>query len=71
MITQSREGWVMSDPRDDQALVEKISFYLNHDRIEKSSIVARHLAESYSLERNWREMDGVFRKSLLGGGTSG
>ena len=71
MITQSREGWVMSDPRDDQALVEKISFYLNHDRIEKSSIVARHLAESYSLERNWREMDGVFRKSLLGGRTSG
>jgi UDP-glucose:(heptosyl)LPS alpha-1,3-glucosyltransferase len=64
MITQSQEGWVMSDPRDDQALIEKISFYLNHDRIEKSSIVARHLAESYSLERTWDEMKNIFRRNV-------
>jgi len=71
IVTQGQEGFVISDPRDDQTLVEKISFFLNREKLEKASIAARHLAESYSLERNWREMDGVFRKSLLGGGTSG
>ena len=71
IITQGQEGFVISAPRDGQALGEKISFFLNREKLEKASIAARYLAESYSLERNWREMDGVFRKSLLGGGTSG
>jgi len=46
-------------------------FFLDREKLERASIAARRLAESYSLERNWREMDGVFRKSLLGGGASG
>ena len=36
--------------------------------MEKASIAARHLAESYSLERNWREMKNIFQKNLLEGG---
>ena len=71
IITQGQEGSVISDPREDQALAEKILFFLEREKLERASIAARRLAESYSLERNWREMDGVFRKSLLGGGTSG
>jgi UDP-glucose:(heptosyl)LPS alpha-1,3-glucosyltransferase len=67
IITQGQEGFVIPDPRDDQALVEKISFFLNRERVEKASVAARHLAESYSLERNWREMEQVFKNTLVKG----
>lgn len=68
IITQGQEGFVISDPRDDRALVEKISFFLNREKLEGASIAARHLAESYSLERNWREMENIFRDNLRKGG---
>jgi UDP-glucose:(heptosyl)LPS alpha-1,3-glucosyltransferase len=71
IITQGKEGFVISDPRDDQALAEKISSFLNREKIDKASIVARHLAESYSLERNWDEMNNIFRKNLLEGVAAG
>ena len=64
IITQGQEGFVISDPREDQSLAETISFFLNREKLEKASIAARRLAESYSLEKNWREMDSLFRKSL-------
>jgi UDP-glucose:(heptosyl)LPS alpha-1,3-glucosyltransferase len=64
IMTQGQEGFVISDPRDDQSLVEKISFFLSRQELEKASIAARRLAESYSLERNWREMKNVFERSL-------
>ena len=70
IITQGQEGFVISDPWQDQSLAETISFFLNREKLEKASIAARRLAESYSLERNWREMDGLFRKSLWGGEAS-
>jgi UDP-glucose:(heptosyl)LPS alpha-1,3-glucosyltransferase len=62
IITQGKEGFVISDPRDDQALAEKISSFLNREKIDKASIVARQLAESYSLERNWKEMKDILDK---------
>jgi UDP-glucose:(heptosyl)LPS alpha-1,3-glucosyltransferase len=64
IITQGQEGFVISDPRDDEALVEKISFFLDREKVEKASTAARRLAESYSLERNWREMRNVFQKNV-------
>jgi UDP-glucose:(heptosyl)LPS alpha-1,3-glucosyltransferase len=67
IITQGQEGFVISDPREDQVLVEKISFFLNREKIEKASIAARHLGESYSLERNWREMNIIFQKNFIEG----
>jgi UDP-glucose:(heptosyl)LPS alpha-1,3-glucosyltransferase len=70
IITQGQEGFVISDPREDQALAENILFFLNREKLGKASIAARRLAESYSLERNWREMDSLFRKSLWGGEAS-
>lgn len=59
IITEGQEGFVISDPRDDQALVEKISLFMNRQNAERISIAARHLAESYSLERNWKEMNSI------------
>ena len=56
MITQGQEGFVISDPRDGRTLVEKILFFLNPEKLTRASIAARHLAESYSLERNWKEI---------------
>jgi UDP-glucose:(heptosyl)LPS alpha-1,3-glucosyltransferase len=64
IITQGREGFVISDPRDVQSLVEKISLFLNREKVEKASVAARHLAESYSLERNWREMKNIFERNF-------
>jgi UDP-glucose:(heptosyl)LPS alpha-1,3-glucosyltransferase len=59
IITESREGFIISDPRDDKVLAKRISFFLDSGRMEKASVAARHLAESYSLERNWREMRNI------------
>ena len=64
IITEGQEGFVISDPRDDQPLAEKISFFLNREKVERASIAARQLAESHSLERNWREMKNIFQKSF-------
>jgi UDP-glucose:(heptosyl)LPS alpha-1,3-glucosyltransferase len=64
IMTQGQEGFVISDPRDDQSLVEKISFFLSREKLEKASVAARRLAESYSLDRNWREMKNIFEKNL-------
>lgn len=64
IITEGQEGFVISDPRDDQTLMEKISFFLNREKVEKASTAARQLAESYSLEKNWREIKNIFQKSF-------
>jgi len=56
-----------SRTRDDQILVEKISYLLNHEKIEKASIAARQLAESYSLERTERDENILHQKCLEGG----
>jgi UDP-glucose:(heptosyl)LPS alpha-1,3-glucosyltransferase len=69
IVTQGQEGFVISDPRDVRALAEKISFFLNPEKLERASVAARHLAESYSLERNWAEMKHAFHRNLLEGGT--
>jgi UDP-glucose:(heptosyl)LPS alpha-1,3-glucosyltransferase len=66
IITQGQEGFVISDPREGQALVEKITFFLNREKAQRASIAARHLAESYSLEKNWREIKNIFQNHLSG-----
>jgi UDP-glucose:(heptosyl)LPS alpha-1,3-glucosyltransferase len=66
IITEGQEGFVISDPRDGQALVEKICFFLNREKVEKASVAARRLAESYSLERNWSEMRDIFERRFKG-----
>ncbi len=71
IITQGQEGFVISDPRDDQVLSEKISFFLSRETLKKASVAARSLAERHSLERNWREMDHLFRRSVSEGEMSG
>jgi UDP-glucose:(heptosyl)LPS alpha-1,3-glucosyltransferase len=64
IITQGQEGFIISDPRDPQGLMEKLSFFLNREKVERASIAARHLAEFYSLERNWREMKNIFERDF-------
>jgi UDP-glucose:(heptosyl)LPS alpha-1,3-glucosyltransferase len=64
IITEGQEGFVIPDPRDGQTLVEKICFFLNREKVEKASVAARHLAESYSLEKNWREMRNIFERAM-------
>jgi UDP-glucose:(heptosyl)LPS alpha-1,3-glucosyltransferase len=68
IITQGQEGFVISDPRDGQALGEKISFFLDREKLARASVAARHLAESYSLEKNWREVESILHDNLADGG---
>jgi glycosyltransferase involved in cell wall biosynthesis len=65
IITQGQEGFVISDPRGEKILIEKISFLLDREQVEKASIAARRLAETYSIERNWKEMKNIFQENLL------
>jgi len=62
IITQGQEGFVISDPRDDQALAEKMLFFLSREKVERASIAARHLAEFHSVERNWREIKNILNE---------
>ena len=64
VIHQGREGYVLSDPRDEQGLGEKISLFLDPNRRAQASVAARTLAEQYSTEKNWREMRAVFEKIM-------
>jgi UDP-glucose:(heptosyl)LPS alpha-1,3-glucosyltransferase len=63
VIHEGQEGFVISDPRNDQDLKEKISLFLDPDRRAQASLAARTLAEDYSNEKNWREMRAVFEKT--------
>ncbi len=67
IITEGQEGFVIADPRDHQTLAEKILFFLDREKAERASMAARRLAESYSTERNWKEMKQIFEKHLEGG----
>jgi len=67
MITQGQEGFVISDPRDEQVLSDKISFFFDREKLKRASIAARHLAEAHSLERNWSEMEHLFGTSMGSG----
>jgi len=62
VMHQGQEGYVLSDPRDEQDLEEKISLLLEPERRAQASKAARTLAEQYSTARNWREMRAIFEK---------
>jgi len=62
ILHQGKEGFVISDPRDEKDLEEKMSVFLDPKRREEASRAARTLAEEHSTERNWREMRAVFDK---------
>jgi hypothetical protein len=61
---------VVSDPRDEQILGERISFFFREELRNKASIASRRLAEDYSLEKNWEEikqiLEGVFCQKQKG-----
>ncbi len=65
VLHQGEEGYVLSDPRDEQDLEEKISRFLAPDRRAQASRAARALGEHYSAERNWSEMRAIFEKKIL------
>jgi len=65
VLHQGEEGYVLSDPRDEQDLEEKISRFLAPDRRAQASRAARALGEHYSAERNWSEMRAIFEKKML------
>ena len=65
VMHQGEEGYVLSDPRDEQDLEDKISRFLELERRVQASRAARALAEHYSEEKNWREMKAIFEKSIV------
>jgi UDP-glucose:(heptosyl)LPS alpha-1,3-glucosyltransferase len=66
ILTQGKEGFVLFDPRDRQALKRQISFFFDPEARQRASIAARSLAEHYSVERNYREMKDIFRQGASG-----
>lgn len=67
IITQGQEGFVLSDPQDFHSLAEKISFFMDSERLRKASESARRLAEAYSKERNWKEVKNIFESYVQRG----
>ena len=63
VMTQSFGGFILSDPRDEKTLSQKISFFLNPEVRGEVSIAVRKLAECYSLEKNWIAMKDILEMS--------
>jgi UDP-glucose:(heptosyl)LPS alpha-1,3-glucosyltransferase len=64
VITEGQEGFVLADPRDCQALSQRISYFLDERKRKEASLAARRLAERYPMERNWREMKHLFHQKM-------
>ena len=62
VITQGKEGFILSNPRDRQTLKQQISSHFDRETRLRTSVAARHLAEHYSLEKNYRAMTDIFQK---------
>jgi UDP-glucose:(heptosyl)LPS alpha-1,3-glucosyltransferase len=71
IMTQGREGFVIADPRHLDTLGQSILFFCNAENRQKAAVAARSLAESYSAERNWREMKHFFEKTTSKGSALG
>jgi len=63
VITSSQGGFVISDPRDEKNLSQKLLFFFSREVRGEVSIAARKLAEHYSLEKNWIAMKDIFEMS--------
>ena len=64
ILNQGKEGFVISDPRDEGDLEGKISFFSDPTQRREASIAARALAEDHSSERNWREIKAIFETGI-------
>ncbi len=56
IISEGKEGFVLDDPRDVEVMVEKIMLLSDPERLRKSSLAARGLAEEYSREQSYQRM---------------
>ncbi len=66
IITQGKEGFILSNPRNRQTLKQQISSHFDKETRRRTSAAARHLAEHYSLEKNYRAMRDIFQKHASG-----
>lgn len=66
IITQGEEGFILSNPRNRQTLKQQISSHFDKETRRRTSVAARHLAEHYSLEKNYRAMMEIFQKRAMG-----
>jgi len=62
VMAQSLDWLIISDPRDEKKIGQKIIEMMNPETLDESSRRARRLAERYSLEKNWHSMEDVFQK---------
>ncbi len=56
IIAKGREGFVLDDPRDVEALAEKILYLVDPIRLNAASAAARRLAKRYSQKRSYQTM---------------
>jgi len=56
IIAKGQEGFVLDDPRDVEALAEKILYLVDPARLKKASAAARRLAVKFSQKRSYQTM---------------
>ncbi len=64
LVTSGVEGYLIDNPADDVELAQTLTPLLERSRRESMGLAARSLAERHSLERNCREMLGVYEELL-------
>ena len=62
IIEEGKEGFVLDNPRDVEAIAEKILYFSQPRILKEASRAARRLGERYSYERCYREILKVFQE---------
>jgi len=64
MITHGEDGWVISDPADENDLRKALQYFFNGNFRKEASEKARKKAEMNSEEINYQQMMAIFRKAM-------
>jgi UDP-glucose:(heptosyl)LPS alpha-1,3-glucosyltransferase len=62
VIDNGKEGFVMGNPMDYEALAQKISLFFDGEFREKASIAAREKAEKYPADKNCEEIIEIYNE---------
>lgn len=64
LVTEGKEGYLLSDPADAQELLSRMEMFFDTDLRRRMGTAARALAEKHSFERNVRQVLAIYEEVL-------
>ncbi len=64
LVTEAKEGYLLSDPADAEELLSRMEMFFDADLRRRMGTAARALAEKHSFERNVRQVLAIYEEIL-------